>query len=394
MPTSSNSNRGYRRGKRISDLMTREYYAFVDSSVAAERAGDAALALEYHQGVPMFSRSAHRVVLAQLAGLADEMTPWLWARWAAYQCTRAEDDGTVAGEVQRFALDYTLRMFHTDELAVTYDEGGDPIPFVARTAGEDWAFHQICTYEMDGLALFVDTMATDRLAEECALAREWVESVMGSYRIESSEPGELVVRDLETDESLALLNLGARVHADPGGLVIGRLVPSGPPPGLMFDTRPLPVDEQTAREVAEGDAPTAWITALEHALADGRVDRSVLQTEDRVLVTDVPDLTLIEVGTPPAALASTMEQLRDGRDEVGRAAYRILRAAADGSFDAAEPAACVAAAVLNPHAHAEAVGRLVHPDHQDAWGQWAQMVPDPARGRLRHLADLSSKAAA
>lgn len=394
MPTSSNSNRGYRRGKRISDLMTREYHAFADSSVAAERAGDAALALEYHQGIPMFTRSAHRVLMTQLAGLADEMTPWLWARWTAYQCTRAEDHGTVAGEVQRFALDYTLRMFHADELAATYDEGGDPIPFVARTLAEDWAFHQICTYEMDGLAVFVDTLATDRLAEECVLAREWVDSAMGAYRIEPSEAGELVVRDLAEDESLALLNLGARVHADPGGLVIGRLVPSGTTPGLMFDTRPLPVDEQTAREVADGDAPTAWITALENALADGRVDRSVLQTEDRVLVTDVPDLTLVEVGTPPAALASTMEQLRDGRDEVGRAAYRILRAAADGTFDAGEAAACVAAAVLNPHAHAEAVRRLVHPGHHDAWTHWAQLVPDPARGRLRRLAHLSGTAAA
>jgi hypothetical protein len=78
---------------RIGDLMTRDHLAFMDSSNAAERAGDAATALEYHQGIPMFRRSAHRVTLEQLADLAHEMTPWLWARWAAYQCTRAEDPG-------------------------------------------------------------------------------------------------------------------------------------------------------------------------------------------------------------------------------------------------------------------------------------------------------------
>ena len=89
----SSPGRGFTRGPRIADLMTREYEAFVDSANAAEHTGDAAAALEYHQGVPMFRRSAHRVVLAQLADLSEEMTPWLWARWAAYQCTRAGDPG-------------------------------------------------------------------------------------------------------------------------------------------------------------------------------------------------------------------------------------------------------------------------------------------------------------
>ena len=71
--------------------MTPDLQRYVESSVAAERAGDAEAALEFHIGVPMFARSAHRVTLTQLAGLAGEMTPWMWGRWAAYQCTRADD---------------------------------------------------------------------------------------------------------------------------------------------------------------------------------------------------------------------------------------------------------------------------------------------------------------
>jgi len=90
MPIPSNNSPGFRRGKRVSDLMTREHLAFVESSNAAERAGDAATALEYHQGIPMFARSAHRALLVQLAGLSEEMTPWLWSRWAAYQCGSSE----------------------------------------------------------------------------------------------------------------------------------------------------------------------------------------------------------------------------------------------------------------------------------------------------------------
>ncbi len=82
---------GFTRGPRIADLMTVEYPSFLESSMAAERCGDAATALEYHRGIPMFKRSQHVGILTQLASLDDEMTPWLWARWAAYQCTRAED---------------------------------------------------------------------------------------------------------------------------------------------------------------------------------------------------------------------------------------------------------------------------------------------------------------
>ena len=50
--------------------MTHEYRQFFLSSQAAERAGDAEVALEYHRGIPMFTRSAHVAMLTQLAGLA------------------------------------------------------------------------------------------------------------------------------------------------------------------------------------------------------------------------------------------------------------------------------------------------------------------------------------
>ena len=108
---------GFRRGPRIADLMTPEYRHFFSSSQAAERAGDAETALAYHRGIPMFRRSAHVARLAQLAGLTGEMEPWMWARWAAYQCTRAEDPGSDSKKIQRTALDYTLGILHADVLA-------------------------------------------------------------------------------------------------------------------------------------------------------------------------------------------------------------------------------------------------------------------------------------
>ncbi|HEY0951208.1 hypothetical protein, partial [Nocardioides sp.] len=275
-PTSA-TGPGFRRGRRVSDLMTRDYYAFAESSFAAERAGDAASALEYHQGVPMFRRSSHRVVLEQLVGLAEEMTPWLWARWAAYQCTRAEDHGTESGAIARAALDYTIRMFHGDDLVHAYETGGDPVRVTAQVLGESWVYHQVCTYELGGLESFLDTLATGRLAEEGGLARSWTGAGMGGYRLESAAPGRLAVRDLATDDSIDLLDLGAHVHADAGGWLIGRLVPSGTDAALMFDTRPVPVDRQTAVEVAGDRSRGAWIKALVDGIDDGRVDPAVLQ---------------------------------------------------------------------------------------------------------------------
>ena len=393
-PFPSSPSPGFRRRERISDLMTREYAAFVDSATGAERAGDAETALEYHQGVPMFRHSAHRAVLAQLADLSGEMTPWLWARWAAYQCTRAEDEGTRCGLVSRLALDYTVHMFHADAVDRAWEAGDDPIQLFATTTGQDWAYHQICTFELHGLETFLETMAGGRLADGCgALTREWVGATMGGYRVESTSTGRLVVRDLADDRSLELLDLGAGLLLDTGGWLIGRLVPSGTTPALMFDTRPLPVDEQTAVVAATGDRRGAWITALDQAFTEGRLDRSLLRSEDRELVTDVPSLSLLERGTPPAALAHTMDQLRGGRDEIGRAAYRILRAVADDSFPE-EEAPYVAAAVVNPHGFAEAQRQLVGPRHRAAWERWTRLVPAPARGRLARLAELSADAAA
>ncbi|WP_121253715.1 hypothetical protein [Nocardioides ferulae] len=383
-PPSESPAPGFRRGRRVADEMTPDYLAFVESANAAERAGDAETALAYHRGVPMFHRSAHSVVLRQLAGLADEMTPWVWARWAAYQCTRTEDPGTEAAEIVRAALGCAVELFHQDDLTAAYDAGGDPVRVIARAAGEDWAFHQLCTYEFGGLAEFLDSFATARLEHECGLAQEWVGARMGGYRLESSGPAGLVVRDLADDRMVSLLDLGAHVHAGLDGWLIGRLVPSGTEPTLMFDTRPLPVNEQTARRCADDGAPAAWVAALDDAFNEGRLDRSILFSEDRELVTDVPCLGLVERGTPRPALAQTMHQLAQGRDEVGRASLRILRAAGEGSLGELD-AAYVAAAVVNPHAWGEAE-RLAMPGRAVTWRRWAELVPDPARGRLLRLA--------
>jgi hypothetical protein len=103
---------------------------------------------------------------------------------------------------------------------------------------------------------------------------------------------------------------------------------------------------------------------------------------------------VVEAGTAPADLERTMRQLREGRDEVGRAAFRILRSVAEDSFGGAERAPYVAAAVLNAHAYPEARRQLVAPGQREIWLRGAGLVPEPARGRLTECADRSSADAA
>ena len=372
--------------------MTPKLESLVESSLAAERSGDAEGALGFHRGVPMFRGCAHQFQLTQLAGLRDEMTPWLWARWAAYQCTRNNDLDTEAGRRQCAALRLVTEIFYADRLDAAYHHGDDPVQLSAIVMGEDWAFHQLCTHDLGGLAGFLD-LVTGRLADESSLARTWAGRPMGGYRLESTHATGLWVRDLRTDDPIELLDLGARVHAEDDGWLIGRLVPSGTSPSLMFDTRPLPVDEQTAREVAGCEAPGEWVPALHAAFLDGRVERSLLMSPDRDLPTDVPSLQVLEAGTRPPDLDRTLQQLREGRDEIGRAAFRILRSVANDSFGGGDRAPYVAAAVLNAHGYAEAQ-RLVGPGQQHVWARWADLVPDPARGRLARFAELAVAGAA
>ncbi len=362
------------------------------SCLAAERAGDVEAALEFHRGVPMFAQGRHLSILTQLAGLAGEMTPWMWARWAAYQSTRAEDRRTSIGDGHRAALDYTVRMFYADRVGDAFVNGRDPIQVFVTVGGESWLSQQLCTYEFGGLELFVDELATARMAQESGLARGWSGAWMGGYRLASSDAGSLVVRDLGADRDLTLLDLGAEVHADADGWLIGRVVASGTTPELMFDTRPVAVDEQTARAVAASTSRGGWVRAVKSALVGGRIERERFDAADLELVTDVPGLSLVEVGTPPAALASTLEALGRGRDEVGRSSFRILSRVAEGRFGPDAMAPYVAAAVLNPHGHAEAVRLLAGTVRAEVWQHWAALVPDPARSRLQRLAGLANAA--
>ena len=128
------------------------------------------------------------------------------------------------------------------------------------------------------------------------------------------------------------------------GWVLGRLVPSGVDDLLMFDTPPIAVPEPVARDVA--GAPQPW-TCIKEALDEGRLVERHFMRADHELVTDVLSIDLLRIGTAAADLERVTAQLRSGRDEIPRAAFRILRRAVDGGVRQSD-ASHVAAAVLQP----------------------------------------------
>ena len=95
---SRNNTPGFRRLPRVADQLTSAHFDLVTQSLAAERAGDAARALELHASVPALNkRSRHHVLLSQLASLGDELPVWVWARWIAYQAIRCEVPDSQSG---------------------------------------------------------------------------------------------------------------------------------------------------------------------------------------------------------------------------------------------------------------------------------------------------------
>ena len=64
----------------------------------------------------------------------------------------------------------------------------------------------------------------------------------------------------------------------------------------MFDTAPIAVPEGVARDVA-GSSP--WVV-IKEALDEGRLVERSLMRHDYEVVTDVPSIELLRIGTAPA----------------------------------------------------------------------------------------------
>lgn len=384
-----NISGGFRRRRRVADDMTPELHGYVEQALAAERAGDAMAALEWHQSVPMFMKGRHRDLMARLADLGDDLPDWVWARWIVYQAIRCEDGAT--GRLLREQQRRVVEDFHADLLEDCYQRRDDPIRVIATVLGESWLFHQLGPHEAGGLVAFLDEFATGRLAEHAGLARRWVGARLSGYELGESRTGaRLAVREAGSEEWIDVLDLGARSCA-PSGWVIGRLVPSGVGDRLMFDTPPLEVPARLARDVA-ARAGDDWSQVLAAVVRSGDLPSEFFLREGFELTTDVLGLDLLRFGTSARKLDRVMLQLRAGRDEISRAAFRVLERARRGDVAPADQA-YVGAAALNVRAYDDMRRQIVRTDAPDCWAEWAERLVEPSSGRVRALARLGRRAA-
>lgn len=128
------------------------------------------------------------------------------------------------------------------------------------------------------------------------------------------------------------------------------------------------------------------------AHAGGSTSPTSFLREDYELTTDVLELDLLRFGTERRDLPRVMQQLREGRDEISRAAYRVLDRARRGEVTASDHA-YVGAAALNVKAFRDVRRETARSGGSDCWAEWAERVAGPARSRLLVLARVGRSAA-
>lgn len=260
----------------------------------AEATGDVAMAYQHYRAVADHPDPGQAVELWELRTLLSsgiEIPGWVWSRWAVSQAYRW----------LRFLPDPRLERIGWATVGAAYS--GTDIHFPEWPTAEDcglfqiavtsWVARQIGTYEYGGLATFLQRQASPSLLDQATDVRGWVGATMAGYRLEEVYDGHLVMRDLRDDASFDVLNLELSEEVRIGECIIGRLAPVSVWPGLMFESRPVAVDVQTALDVAScGDGDVLWLTALWRALDEGRMPLG-FDLEQKSLISS--DLSLARV---------------------------------------------------------------------------------------------------
>lgn len=99
----------------------------------------------------------------------------------------------------------------------------------------------------------------------------------------------LTVTNVATAKTHEVLHLGCTAGVEPETFVLGRLVPVDVEPGLMFERRPLELDEQTAHDLVPNLllGPMDWLCSLGVAIDAGRQPAMIGRAGSTPLWSDV-----------------------------------------------------------------------------------------------------------
>ena len=268
--------------------MTPAHTKAVRDSAHAELRGDAAEALRLHRSVPFFARSTHGDQLEVLARLADTTPSWMISRWLMLQARRPMWTGGNEMRTRR-ALQLVVPALYPDH--IPWEPMGcrwpeQVLPFIH---GRDWVVRQVELYELGALRDLVRRRDAGELVARADDMDRWVRAPMRGLRMETSGarwPEPVVVTDLRSNEIVELLDLGVGEQLPAGQHLLARLVPTTSDPGLMFDWRPLPVGERTARAVAR--APSIWLPTLHRHVVAGELELAFSHQTETLISADLP----------------------------------------------------------------------------------------------------------
>lgn len=211
---------------------------------------------------------------------------------------------------------------------------------------------------------------------------------MGAFRLMRESPRSSTLLDLASGDQVSVTNIGSTCMLGEGDCAIGRLVPIAE--GVMFESAPLSVPDQVARQVA--DQPGAWVAAV-HAGCHASKDSSpqLLTTVPEFgMLTDVPRVLQLDVAIQAARGAG-----RVPRDPAVAGADLVREAVRHGLPEVVEDVRAwpmLAAWILEPHVFLTVAGGL-EPDDVGGLLRLADLLGGPAASVCRGIAQELAAAA-
>jgi hypothetical protein len=385
-----------RPGQDLTHLLTDDDRAHMEACIDASARGEAMTAFEHHEAGLQVEGTLTRYQLRELALLGDDAPGWMFSRWCidqAYRWMLHEQDPRTDQAVRQ-----TMVIAHWEAVAALPED--DPVALTelgTRIAGGDWLCQQLAVFEYGGLLDFLDVKAEASLLDRADRVREWSDARMGGYVLEEQRRGVLAIRDLANDVVTEVLNLGALTDALWEGAVVGRLVPISVSPGLMFESRPVSVDMETARDVAQamrdGDRD-AWIPEVGEGRHSDRLPYGFSCGGQTLYSSDIVPEQLDKDGVehdPPGRLVELLEAGLDELQANGVMVAEVAFIAMDVSGRAAADrlAPHIAAVIFEPRVFEAIRQHGASAEHVEHWQWLAEASTPPARGRCHELARLS-----
>ena len=287
--------------------------------------------------------------LSQLAILGRLLPGWATSRWILEQAAQSLDPRGRARALKAMKIAIETRggegtLVGTDELDAR-----------AKVIDHDWVFRQLLLYEFGALQDFLARTASSDLLAGADRIHGWARMPMGGFRFVRESSQTVTWQNLATSTECESLNLGAASLLEPGECAIGRLVPIEG--GAMFETAPLFVPDDVARQVAED--PSEWVAAVSAECRRERPLEERIRTggHDFRLLTDVPigaQLWMAYSVIAPAAEESS--PLTAAPDPVAAQAALVRAALHEelGNLDCPlSPWPSVAASLLEPNVYVE-----------------------------------------